>query len=122
MPISSERVTEIFTACLSGKDNPNMLVVEGVVRKFGFDKEKLDVHAQEIHNMLLQLPSEFIDGGGWSFLNACADKDGDQWTGDQAVVDQLVCLGIGIGKVEYCMPRELWSVLPGGVPYFVVTR
>jgi hypothetical protein len=33
---------------------------------------------------------------------------------------QLFALGLGIGMVECQLPRELWDMLPGGVPYYVV--
>lgn len=36
------------------------------------------------------------------------------------MVEQLVQLGIALGKVKYCLPREAWKNLPGGVPYFMV--
>jgi hypothetical protein len=35
-------------------------------------------------------------------------------------MDELVCLGLAIGKVEFQMTRDMWSILPGGVPYFSV--
>jgi len=30
-------------------------------------------------------------------------------------------LGIASGKLSYLMPREMWKVLPGGMPYLVVS-
>lgn len=42
--------------------------------------------------------------------------------GEQLNVQELMILGLGIGKVVYCLPREVWSVLPGGVPYFMVKK
>lgn len=37
-------------------------------------------------------------------------------------MEQLVSLGIGIKKVKYCMPKEMWSILPGGMPYFMILK
>jgi hypothetical protein len=37
-----------------------------------------------------------------------------------ATMEQLILLGVGIGKVKSLMPREMWDVLPGGMPYYVV--
>jgi len=68
------------------------------------------------------LPDEFHTGkgGGWSFLDACNDRNGAQWTSLHRTMDQLVCLGHAIGAVSFCLPREMWKILPGGMPYFVV--
>lgn len=73
--------------------------------------------------MLSELPKEFKkeSGGGMSFLNACNTSKGEQWTGEHAKMEQLFALGIASGMVECLLPRELWSSLPGGVPYYVVT-
>lgn len=70
--------------------------------------------------MLDQLPGEFklSDGGGWSFLNACVESNGTLW-GQHADVEALMALGIATDLVKYNVPRELWSELPGGMPYFV---
>ena len=57
-----------------------------------------------------------------SFLDACMDKHGNQWTDFHQTMEQLVQLGIAIGEVEYCLPRDLWSALPGGVPFLVVKQ
>ena len=58
-------------------------------------------------------------GGGWSFLQACVDKNGNHW-GEHSNMEELFCLGIAIGKVESLLPRDMWKVLPGGVPYYVI--
>jgi len=60
---------------------------------------------------------EFSRGGGWSFLNLCSTKDEKQWTGLHERMEQLICLGMAIGKVSYCCPREMWPSLLGGMPY-----
>ncbi len=35
-------------------------------------------------------------------------------------MEALVVLGIASGFVKYPMPREMWSALPGGMPYIVI--
>jgi len=72
--------------------------------------------------MLNDLPDNFKNdfGGGWSFLNMCEDKNGVQWTDFHATVDELVCLGLSIDKMSYLMSRDMWNVLPGGMPYLVI--
>lgn len=56
----------------------------------------------------------------WSFLNLCTREDGTQWTGSHATMEQLVCLGVGAGKMKYLLPRSMWNILPGGMPYLAV--
>ena len=74
--------------------------------------------------MLAELPAEFKEsgGGGDSFLNACFNRYGSQWTGLQMIQEQLVQLGIAIGEVEYCSARETWFIFLGSMPYFVVKQ
>jgi hypothetical protein len=124
MKLTPENVSNTIKACLFDKepeDKSKAVIVEGIVARFGFDPSKLKEQESNITEMLTQLPKEFLKsgGGGFSFLQACMDKDGNQW-GEHRNMDELVCLGIAIGKVRYCMPREVWTVLPGGVPYFTV--
>ena len=72
--------------------------------------------------MLENLPLDFQEnsGGGMSFLKACDDQEGNQWTGLHRRMEELFVLGTGLGKVKCLMPRELWAALPGGMPYYVV--
>lgn len=119
------RVEAIFLDCLfeEGEDTSNHVRAEGVQQTAGFHPDRLQSHKAEIEAMLDELPEEFKEsgGGGWSFLNACNDKHGNQWTGLHQRMEQLFQLGIGIGKVRATLPREMWSALPGGVPYYVIT-
>ncbi|MDP2665599.1 MAG: hypothetical protein Q8P23_03110 [bacterium] len=122
--LDPERVNAIFMDCLfkDGEDTSKHIKAEGITKNVGFHPERLESHKTEIEAMLDELPDEFkkSGGGGWSFLNACNDKHGNQWTGFHQRMEQLFQLGIGISKVQYQMPREMWSVLPGGMPYLVV--
>lgn len=124
--IDPDRVDAIFRECLFDTDNdaPPMVTAEGVVCTVGFDKNRLERHRDEIVAMLRNLPNDFHQsgGGGMSFLSACADKNGDFWTGSHQQMEQLFQLGIGLGIVRNPMaaipiPRAFW---PGGVPYYVV--
>lgn len=125
--LTSANVEAIIKDCLFKDDLPEeemmarAVIVPGIVNKWGFVPEKLEEHKTEIIEMLDQLPDEFktSKGGGWSFLNGCMRKDGEQW-GEQPSVDQLFSLGQGIGVVKCQVPRELWSMFPGGVPYYQV--
>ena len=125
--LTAERVEAIFYDCLfkDGEDTSNHIFAEGIVSNVGLNPERVEKNRQAIHDMLGELPEQFLEstgGGGWSFLNACVDKHGYQWTGMHRTQEQLVQLGIAIGEVEYCLPRAVWNVLPGGVPYFVVKQ
>jgi hypothetical protein len=95
-------------------------IVEGITSKFGFNPRRLEKHRAEIGSIVEKLPDVFWEGrgGGSSFLNACVDRHGHHW-GEQRNVEQLMVLGIAIGKIEHC-PREMWSLLPGEMPYITV--
>ncbi|NCC20408.1 hypothetical protein EOM33_05135 [Candidatus Saccharibacteria bacterium] len=124
--LTADRVNNIFGDCLfkDGEGTNDHIVAEGVIQTVGFHPGRIEEHRQEIHDMLTELPDEFktSGGGGYSFLYACLDRHGDQWTGVHQTQEQLVLLGIAIGEVEYCLPREMWLVLPGCVPYFTVKQ
>ena len=128
MELTSEKVEEIFLDCLfkeheiiEGKPSLEPVEVKGVVNNFGFHPKRLAIHKDQITELLQELPPEFFQdsGGGWTFLNACVDKHGNQW-GEHQNIEQLFCLGIGLGMVKYQLPREMWAVLPGGMPYVVI--
>jgi hypothetical protein len=117
--IDAVRVNEIFEECLHG---PEPVHIDGIVHAVNLSRERVQSHAQEINGWLDALPEPFqrTGGGGWSFLNACDDRNGEQWTGLHLVMEQLFLLGMVLKRVSYVMPRELWGALPGGMPYLVV--
>lgn len=128
-PVSSsgldpQRVSEIFLDCLfrDGEDPSTCTTAEGIMSTVGFHPGRLHAHTPEIESLLGELPDEFMEskGGGWSFLNACMDKRGHLWTGMHQTMDQLFMLGIAAGKAAYALPREMWSALPGEMPYLIV--
>lgn len=129
MRIDPQRVEQLYLECLAEDlpaDDPRFLIVEGIMHQTGFDTEKLEANRAEVVEMLSWLPMQFRDdtanggGGGWSFLNACEDREGVLW-GSHLGMDQLFQLGIGLGVARYLMPRNMWSILPGGMPYLSVT-
>ncbi len=129
MKINPEEVNAAFLGCLFAADEitdsktpENAVIVEGIVRKFGFHPQRLEATRTQVTNWLEALPVQFhrSGGGGWSFLNACVQGNGEQWTGLHQRMEELVCLGIGLGLVEYMMPRDMWEVFPGGMPYLMV--
>lgn len=99
----------------------NAVIVEGLVRSFGFHKERLAAAKPAIDELLRQLPEEFNMniGGGWSFLQACMDRNGEQWTGLHKTMEELVVLGIAVGSANW-LGKNMMNELPGGMPYFEI--
>ena len=123
MELTTHNVEFIFLDCLfrESEDKTLAVIVEGIINDFGFHPDRLKQHEEDIYSLLKELPDEFQrdTGSGWSFLNACNDKNGILW-GQHRNIEQLVTLGIGIEKAKYSLPRQLWPALPGGMPYLVV--
>lgn len=122
--LTATTVEGIFLACLfkEGEDTANHVKAEGIVTRVGFHPQRLEEHKAEIAELLDLLPDTFkrTGGGGMLFLNACFDRNDVQWTGMHSAVEQLFLLGLATGKVTELMPRELWSAMPGGMPYYVI--
>jgi hypothetical protein len=120
MKDKAEKVRSLVMDCLNGKEE-GALLVKGIVRTFCFSPEKIGAHREEIRDLLSDMPDSFQaeGGGGMSFLNLCEDRHGEQWTGLQQTMEELVALGEAAGMASYPMPRDMWSVLPGGMPYVV---
>jgi hypothetical protein len=92
--------------------------VEGIMSRFGLHPQRLEDHRTEVGAWLMALPHTFrkSSGGGWSFLNACHDEDGNQW-GEHRNMEQLFVLGIALGLARWLLPRDMWPAFPGGMPY-----
>src|SRR5688572_8890842 len=129
MELTAANVQAIAMYCLYRKDEigedgaapDGCVIAEGVVQRLGFHPARLQEKAPDIRSMLLELPEPFRSdkGGGWSFLQACDDRAGNQW-GEHRDVDALLCLGIASGYATILLPREMWGAMPGSVPYFAV--
>jgi len=123
MELTTENVSKIVKDCLykENEDNSDAIITNGVICNFGFNPKKIESNKQDIYTLLKQLPKEFQkdSGGGMSFLNACLDNKGNQW-GEHRDIDSLLCLGIASKQAQILLPKEFWTVMPGGIPYFVV--
>ena len=128
MTIDATKLQSQFLDCLfspeeiiDGKPPVDAVIVEGVIRKYGLHPQRMESHRSEVQVWLAALPHEFRskEGGGWSFLKACMDEDGNQW-GEHVSMEQLFVLGMGLRLAKCLLPREMWSVLPGGMPYYSV--
>lgn len=129
--ISAEKIHNILMNCLfkdeeivDGKPPEDAVIVKGIIHDMGFHKGRLESHRQEIKDFLAELPISFQPpsiggGGGMSFLNMCVDKNDEQW-GEHRDMEALCLLAIGLDLGVFPMPREVWPVLPGSMPYFSV--
>lgn len=129
--IDATRVHEILLDCLYRNEEIEnglpfeAVKAEAIMRTFAFHPERLEEHRKEIISILTNLPPQFRreEGGGWSFLSWCfyPGEHGEliQW-GEHPTGEELIALGAALGFVKYVLPREMWEVLPGGVPYLVL--
>lgn len=121
--IDTQELEAAFISCLYNDDESieGHVAVEGITARYGLHPERLEATREQVKGWLAQLPETFHKngGGGWSFLNACMTRNDEHW-GEHRNMEQLFVLGMGLGLVQCCMPREFWGMLPGGMPYYVV--
>lgn len=124
--IDAKELETVFLDCFyrdeeitDGQVPADVVKVQGITTNFGFHPGRLAANTPAIRAFVNQLPAQFRDG--WSFLQLCTDANGDLWTGEHRVCEQLMALAIGAGLMRYCAPREMWLMFPGGVPYVQVT-
>lgn len=117
--INSEEVTKNFMDCIfhAGEPIEGYVAVRGLQLTVGFHPTRLESKREFVKECIAQLHPNFTEGGGWSFLNLCEDKDGNQWTSFHKVMDELVMLSIGLKLASFPIPLECWSDLPGCMPY-----
>ena len=123
MELTPNNVEDILFDCLFEKEEDvtdnNMVSVEGVVFSYGLRKDKVQHYEKDIINLLQQLSPDFSAGA--SFLQMCQTKEKEIWTGDQKLMNSLLCLGLAIGKIQYCTKdKRLWDAMPGGMPYIFI--
>lgn len=128
MELTSKNLQDVYWDChFNGRDQNMPLGItikefSGVGTITDLHMEKVELNREKIEALLSQLPTNFYEkkGGGWTFLNACIDNKGNQWTDHHSVVDMLVVLGLAIDKLYFLTPKELWTHFPGGVPYICI--
>lgn len=123
MKLTAQNVETVLNDCLfrEGEDTSAKLIGHGCIRDFGFHPDRLAKRREDVKSMLSELPESFQQskGGGWSFLNACQTRDGEQW-GEHCHIEQLLALGTALSLAKILLPKEMWPALPGGMPYFSV--
>jgi hypothetical protein len=124
----AQRTDEVFRYCLYTEDEvtepgeppTGAVLVKGIAHNYGLHPARVAEKREVILALIRDVvPDAFLTtkGAGWSFLNLCMDRNGVQWTGMHHTMEALLCLGMAIGKAGYCLPREMWAVLPGSMPY-----
>lgn len=127
--INYEQVRNIMCDCLFAEmpaDDTKCIGIPSVTRLFALNPSKVELHRSEIFTILRELPLEFWDqksGGkdGYTFMSLPFDRDGNQW-GEQVNADELMTLGLATGYMRYMFPIEMWTMLPGKVPYLIISE
>lgn len=116
--LTTQTVRDIL-ADVSGTEDD--LRVDGIVGHHFFSQDKLEENRQKIKDLLAELPAPFQadGGGGMTFRQACYDKHGNHWA-EHPTMDALFCLGIAIDAAAYLLPRDMWHIFPGGMPYVCI--
>jgi hypothetical protein len=104
---------------LNDTNTGSAVVVHGVRSYFGFHPERIKAVKPQVAELLSHLADGFFQdaGEGLSFICLRETKAGEVWAEDPRVADDLICLALATGLGEFCLPREKWDVLPGGMPY-----
>lgn len=114
-------IDSLFTSCLflDGEPTQGAVLADGITARFGFHPERLQAAVPELRALVgCTVPDAFMSdiGGGASFLDLAFDRVGCHWA-EHPTLQQLVVMCIAAGLADYCLPRDMWAVLPGGVPY-----
>tara|TARA_B100000745_G_scaffold300141_1_gene252946 strand:- start:1619 stop:2044 length:426 start_codon:yes stop_codon:yes gene_type:complete len=130
MELTVENVKTLMRACLyqdgdkgfNGRDVPSdAIVVCGITRTFGFNPTRVREQTRNILNILENVSDKFLTtgGGGASFLELPFDKDGKHW-GEHINAEELYALSAAIGVGSFALDKDMWHILPGGVPYIQI--
>lgn len=129
--INPNRVSEILKDCyypkgeIELKDIAAHGTIHGITYSYLLNPEKTAIHKEEIKNILAELSDSFFmgsretAGGGDSFLNMCMDRHGNHW-GEHINCEELYVLGAACGFAQFGMKKEMWFLLPGGMPYICI--
>lgn len=124
-----QEVNELFLSCLyedhelvDGRPAAGCepVLAEGIVTSVGFHPDRISAAKDRVAALISRIVAdEFLltKGGGYSFLNLCNDREGQQWANLHQTMEQLVQLAIGTQLGGYCLPRSMWAAFPGGMPY-----
>jgi len=120
-------VHELMKLCLfkdaelDGGPPKDAIFVQGIVQSFALHKGRIEENKDILRKLAKEIiKDEFLKngGGGFTFLHLPQSRDGELWC-EQRTAEALFCLCKAAGFAEYCIPRDLWPALPGGVPYVI---
>ena len=124
--LTAEKVNQLYAKCSLVEDEVkddeplvDFVLGEGVRNITVFSAERIENNKAEIAMLFDELAGIDV---GISFLTMCVDQYDRQWTGLHSTVDLLVQLGIASGVIEYTLPREMWDIFPGAMPYVIRNR
>ena len=117
--VSQDRVKEIFQDCLLKKDEivrgkpcVDFTKIDPISKNFSgfqiaFSNARLGTYSTEINAMLDQLPESLHEGkgNGAPLVQACRNGAG-LWTTKLGYAEELVMLGMGIKRVDFCLARN----------------
>lgn len=124
----ADEVRDIARHCLFNEEElidgippTNAVLGDGIISTLAFHPVRLEESKSRIRAILDEMPDDFhaSKGGGMSFLNLCMDRNGNHWA-EHPTLGILCSLGLAAGMVSYPMPRDMWSILPGGMPYVTI--
>lgn len=126
--IDPDAVDRAFKNCLYREEEvagvqgvpEGAVLVPALQATFGFHPGRLQEQRHLVESWLKALPRKFREEGGDSFLNACMQENGTQWTGVHRRMEQLLSMAEGLGLAKQTYPRESWRRLPGGMPFYAV--
>lgn len=129
MPSPAQIIHNAFMDCLHNDDEvpadgslpESAVVVETFRGKIGLHRDRLEARREEVAGVVRLLEPAFRctgegAGQGMSFLRLPFLADGEHWAEHQTC-NELLGLAFGLGMGGFCCQRELWSSLPGGMPY-----
>lgn len=122
--IDPNRIRSMMESSLADSaEGDGVLIVKGTINNYAFNKQVLAHFRDDVVKMLDQLDDSFMDdaGGGMSLMNMVATKNGEHW-GEQPTADALFAMANGLGLAHFSLPREMWHILPGSMPYVTVMR
>ena len=119
--LTAQRVREVYEKCFRPEQSPPLthVAVDAWMFRHTFSIRMLQRAREDIIRMLLSLPAGFRvdEREGGSVANMISRNDNSVWSTDLTDVEKLIALGMGVGLVTFCAPREKWHKLPGGLPY-----
>ncbi len=122
--LTAERVRDLYARCFRPESeyHPTRATrtqIEGWLMRHTFSVPQLAKSREEIIRLLLAIHRGFRsdEGQGGSVGMLTMRDDNVMWTGDMSDIEKLLSLGMAVGLVTFCVPREKWDRLPNGLPY-----